>query len=128
MKNMKIFIIALITIVIVLILGIIFYGTKDIFNPESGNFDTGKDFVDNQIIVYFHDDVSFNRVKRFVRKIDGTIDGDGEDIINCYTITLDKTFDTVDEIEEYCDTLLNKYDILEDCVINEIHYLDPVVD
>lgn len=121
MKGIK-----LILIILVIILGIIIvrYITFNPFNPDSGNFDNNKTFVDNQVQVYFYDNVSFNQIKLFLMRINGKLDTDEESIINAYAITLNKTFETEEEVEKYCNKLMDKYDIIEDCYLNEITRID----
>ena len=121
MKGIKSILIILIIIISIIIVR---YITFNPFKPNSGNFDNNKSFVDNQVNVFFYDNVSFNQIKLFLMRINGKLDTDEESIINSYAITLNKTFEKEEDVEKYCNKLMDKYDIIEDCSLNEITRID----
>lgn len=121
MKRIKLIVIILLIVISIIIVR---YITFNPFNPDSGNFDNNKSFVDNQVQVYFYDNVSFNQIKLFLMRINGKLDTDEESIINSYAITLNKIFEKEEDVEKYCNKLMDKYDIIEDCSLNGITRID----
>lgn len=120
----------LILLVLITIIGIILikYITFNPFNPNSGNFDSNKTFVDNQVYIYFYENIPFYSIKLFLIRINGSLDATEKSIINSYAITLNKTFKTEKNVEKYCNILMDKYDIIEDCYSNEIIRSDTPID
>ena len=121
MKKIKLIVIILVIIVSIIIVR---YITFNPFSYNSGNFEDNKIFVDNQVFVFFYDNVSFNRIKLFLISINGKLDAYEESIVNSYAITLNKTFETEEDVEEYCDILKDKYNIIEECFLNGITRID----
>lgn len=121
MKRIKLIVIILVIIISIIIVR---YITFNPFKPNSGNFQDNKSFVDNQVQVYFCDNVSFNQIKLFLMRINGKLDTDEKNIINSYAITLNKTFEKEEDVEKYCNKLMDKYGIIEDCYLNGITRID----
>lgn len=121
--NKRIIKLSILVIGFIIILFFIRYFTYDISNPNSGNFDNNKDFVDNQVYIVFNKELSSFRFKIFLMQIQGKNDVTTQDImaIGRYGITLNKTFETKDEIEEYCKKLIKKHNIIEYCYPIKIH-------
>ena len=121
--NKRIIKLSILVIGFIIILFFIRYFTYDISNPNSGNFDNNKDFVDNQVYIVFNKELSSFRFKIFLMQIQGKNDATTQDImaIGRYGITLNKTFETKDEIEEYCKKLIKKHNIIEYCYPIKIH-------
>lgn len=121
--NKRIIKLSILVIGFIIILFFIRYFTYDISNPNSGNFDNNKDFVDNQVYIVFNKELSSFRFKIFLMQIQGKNDVATQDImaIGRYGITLNKTFETKDEIEEYCKKLIKKHNIIEYCYPIKIH-------
>ena len=114
--------ILMLIILTVITLFLIKYFKYDIDNPNSGNFDNNKDFVDNQVYITFKKEISIIRYKLFLMQIDGTNDSTTQEpmAIGRYGITLNKTFSTKQEIEEYCKKIMKKHKIIEYCYPREI--------
>lgn len=123
-KTLKILLVIFAIFFSVFICQIICYNNYNVFNSENVKFNNHKGFVENQVYIYFKDNVSFSTIKRLVIKLNGKIDAEGESIINSYAITLNRVFADVNEIDKFCNKLIKKYNIIEDCYPNYIYYLD----
>lgn len=126
-ENRKMKRIIRIIVLTICIVPLIYFLTYKSFDPDSGNSDDNKTFVDNQVNVFFYEDVSFIRIKLFLIRINGKLDAYEIDYLNSYAITLNKTFETEEEVEKYCNSLMSKYKIIEDCFPNMISQIDDPI-
>lgn len=81
-----------------------------------------RDFVDNEIIVSFKEDVTEEEKRDFINGI--TIINDYNVIgSNIYVLTLNRTFQTRSELNEYC-SFIESNVFVEHCEANNIIKLD----
>ena len=130
MKKRNIIIIIIIVVLIILLLIIKYknnYIPKDdeIFLEGSGHLSSDNQYIDNQVMVYFYEDIEFDEVKKIVWKLNGKIDGVGKNSMNLYAITLkNKNFKNVEEIDKYCNKIKQKYNQIESCSVNSFEPID----
>ena len=81
-----------------------------------------RDFVDNEVIISFYDDVTFEEKEKFFDSL-FDLSNSKELYDNTYVLELNRHFETRSEVNSYCD-YLNKNVFIKYCEPNNIIKLD----
>ena len=123
-KRNKIVCISL-AVLVLLVIGFNYY--RDNFKPRTLPIREYKpiqdrDFVDNEVIISFYDDVTFEEKEKFFDSL-FDLSNSKELYDNTYVLELNRHFETRSEVNSYCD-YLNKNVFIKYCEPNNIIKLD----
>lgn len=121
----------IVIIVALLILILAFIGVYYILNSKGDvsadniTYDSaeGIKFINNEVLIYFGTNVEKAKCQEIIKKIGGQVVSQNSSF-NEYEVQLNQKFNSYDEIDKYCENLLNEYAEIETAGPNELYQID----